>query len=297
MARVRDEAGADPLAEVGLDADVEPAELATVLGTDSLLGGRRLVIVRDASSLKKDQLETLGRYLESPSPGTVLVLVASGKTKLDAAVKKVGAVVALDPPRGRKLAAWVRQRAAALDLRLDDRAAWALIDSVGTELRDLAEALEQLMTRLGPGARVGTAEVRRAFARLADQRMYVLTDALGDRNLARAMTALRRLLLQGEEPLVLFGALAAHVRRLLRIRRVAGSGARVVGEALGMPAWRAERMVKQALAYEEEELVMAVSLLAQADFDLKGGDLPPPAVLERVVVEIVTATRRPLLFR
>lgn len=296
MGRVRDEAGADPLAEVWLDAGVEAAELATVLGTASLLGGRRLVILRDASSLKKDQIEALGRYLESPSPGAVLVLVAPGKTKLDSAVRKVGAVVALEPPRGRKLAAWVRQRATGGKLRLDDRAAWALIDSVGTELRDLAEALEQLLTRLGPGARVGAPEVRRAFGRLADQRMYVLTDALGDRDLTRAMTALRRLQLQGEEPLVLFGALAAHVRRLLRVRRLAGAGARAVGEALGMPAWRAERMAKQALAYEEEELVTAMTLLAQADLDLKGGDLPPPAVLERVVVEILTATGRPALF-
>ncbi|CAN5654011.1 DNA polymerase III subunit delta [soil metagenome] len=296
VARVRDQAGADPLAEVWLDAGVEAAELATVLGTASLLGGRRLVILRDASSLKKDQVETLGRYLENPSPGTVLVLVAPGKTKLDGAARKVGAVLALEPPRGRKLAAWVRQRATAAKLRLDDRAAWALIDSVGTELRDLAEALEQLLTRLGPGSRVDAPEVRRAFGRLADQRVYVLTDAVGDRDLARAMTSLRRLLLQGEEPLVLFGALAAHLRRLLRVRRLAGAGGRAAGEALAMPAWRAERMVKQALAYEEGELIAAVTLLSQADFDLKGGDLPPAAVLERAVVEILTGAGRPALF-
>jgi DNA polymerase III delta subunit len=63
-----------------------------------------------------------------------------------------------------------------------------------------------------------------------------------------------------------------------------------------MPPWRAERTVKQALAYEEAELVEAMTLLAQADIDLKGGDLPPPAVLERVVVETMAGGTRPALF-
>jgi DNA polymerase-3 subunit delta len=294
---IRREVGADPLSEVWLDAGVETAELATVLGTASLLGGRRLVIVRDASSLKKEQVETLVRYLDNPSPDVALVLLAAGRTKLDAAVRKVGSVMTFDPPRGRKLAAWVRQRASGLKLRLDDRATWALIDSAGTELRDLAEALEQLLTRLGPGARIGAPDVRRALGRLADQRMYVFTDAVGDRDRGRAMAALRRLLLQGEEPLVLFGALTAHLRRLLRVRRLTGAGGRAAGEVLGMPPWRAERTVKQALAYEEAELVEAMTLLAQADIDLKGGDLPPPAVLERVVVETMAGGTRPLFGR
>jgi DNA polymerase-3 subunit delta len=288
--RIRSEEGADPLSEAEFDAKVEPAAVIEALTTSSLLGGRRLVIVREADGINKETAEALAAYLEHPSEDSSLVLIASGRTKLDPIVKKIGAVVALDPPKGRRLASWVRERGRAHRLKIDDRAAWALIDSVGNDLRELDGALEQLVTGLGEDARIGPAEVRAAFPRLADERIYVFTDAVGERKLPIAMIALRRLLDQGEEPLVIFGALAAHIRRLLRIRRHVESGSRVVADALGMPEWRAERMLKQARAYKEEELIDAMETLAGADVDIKGEFPSPEGALERAVVRIVASS-------
>lgn len=202
----------------------------------------------------------------------------------------MGALVTLEAPKGRRLVGWIRSRAGNHGLRIDDRAAWTLIDTVGNELRDLDAAFAQMASALGRGARVTAAEVKRLFARLADERIYVFTDAVGDRRLAPAMTSLRRLLEQGEEPLVLFGALAAHVRRMLRARRIADQGAGIVGDYLGLPGWRAERLAKQARSYNENELVEAVQILAATDVEMKGGDVPPAAALEGAVVRIVEGT-------
>jgi len=289
LARIRSEAGTDPLAEDVFDAEAPSASLQTALETSSLLGGRRLVVVHGAQDLNKEQAETLTRYIESPSPNAVLVLIASGRTKLDASIKKAGSVIVLDVPKGRRLVGWVRQRAGDRKLHLDDRAAWALVDAVGNELRDLDGALSQLATQLGGGARVGAQQVRKLFSRLADERIFALTDAIGDRRLPVAMTALRRLLLQGDEPLMILGALSGHVRRLLRARRFAEQGPKAVADALGLPGWRAERLHKQARSYREEELVTAMSILAEADVELKSGGTQQQgaAALEKAVLQIV----------
>jgi DNA polymerase-3 subunit delta len=292
--KVRAEAAADPLSEVSFTAAAAPAELVEALSTSSLLGGRRLVVVRGAQDLKKDQAEALAAYLESPAPDSVLVLVATGRTKVDAAIKKHGTVVTLEAPRGRRLAGWVRERARAHGLKVDDRAGWALIDACGTELRDLDGALSQLASGMPAGSPVGVADVRRMFPRLADQRVFAFTDAVGDRRLEPAMGSLRRLLEQGDEPLVLFGSLVAHVRRLLRARRYADQSAAAVGDALGLPSWRAERLQKQARSYREEELVAALGILAAADVEIKGGDLPPEVALEKAVVQIVSGENVPV---
>jgi DNA polymerase III subunit delta len=288
LERVRAEAGTDPLSEVRFPPDVEIADLMGALQTASLFDDRRLVIVDDAQALTKDQAEALTTYLESPAPSSVLVLIASGKTKADAAIKKLGAVISLEAPKGRRLAGWIRERSKVHSVRLDDRGAWALIDSVGTELRDLDAALEQLSTRLGADAKIGAAEVRKAFPRLADERIFAFTDAVGDRRLSLAMGALRRLLEQGDEPIMVFGALSSHVRRMLRARRFADKGARAVGDAMGLPEWRAERLQKQARSYKEEELVAAMTILADADVDMKGEFPSPEAALERAVVQIIS---------
>jgi DNA polymerase-3 subunit delta len=285
--KIRAEHNTDPLSELSFVATAEPAEILGALQTSSLLGGKRLVVVRGAQDLKKEHAELLTGYLESPSPDSILVLVAEGRTKLDAAIKSHGAVVALDSPKGRKLLAWLKQRARDHKVKLDDRGGWTLIDTVGTELRDLDGALSQLVTSHGVGTPIGETEVRAAFPRLADERIFAFTDAVGDRKLSVAMSTLRRLLDQGDEPLVLFGSLNAHIKRMLRARRFAERGPQAVGDALGLPGWRAERLTNQSRSYREEELVAAVATLAATDVEMKGGDLPPDAALERAVIRIV----------
>jgi DNA polymerase III subunit delta len=289
---IRRSESTDVLSEVTFDPSSEAAELVEALETASLLGDRRLVVIRDAQDLKKDHAEALAGYLESPSPSSVLVMVASGRTKLDAVVRSKGDVIALEAPKGRRLVTWLRDRARARRLKLDERGAWALVDAVGNELRDLDAALEQLATGIGTEATVDAAKVRSMFARLADERIYAFTDAVGDRRLPLATSTLRRLLDQGDEPLVLFGALVAHIRRLLRARRYVDQGARVVGDALGLPTWRAERVQRQARSFTEDELVASMDVLAETDVEMKGDFPSPEGALERAVIRIVTGTFR-----
>jgi DNA polymerase-3 subunit delta len=291
LQRVRTEEQTDDLSEIVLDADASIPEILEAVGTASLFGDRRLVIIRDAQDLKKDLVEAMSAYLDSPNPDTVLVLVATGKTKLDATAKKIGAIVSLEAPKGRRLVGWIRERGRDHQLKLDDRGGWALIDSVGTELRDLDAALVQLSTQKGDGAAISAIDVRRMFPRLADERTFAFTDAVGERRLSEAMTALRRLLDQGDEPLAVFGVLVAHLRRLLRVRRLADHGSRAVGEALGMPEWRAEKMAKQARSYREDELVEAMGIMSDADIEMKGEFPSSNVALERAVVRIVTGAR------
>ncbi|MDQ3877043.1 MAG: DNA polymerase III subunit delta [Actinomycetota bacterium] len=286
--RVRKETGADPLSEIAFTSEAPGVEIVEALSTRSLLGGTRLVIVEDADGLNKEQSDVLARYLEAPSPDSVLVLIASGRSKLDATAKKLGAVITLEPPKGKRLVAWLKDHAQPHGLSLDDRAAWALIDSVGSELRDLDGALAQIASGSGgEQRRVTAAEVRKAFPRLADERIYALTDAVSDRKLQPSMIALRRLLQQGDDPLVLWGALVGQFRRLLKVRRIADLSARAVADQMGLPTWRAERLQRQARLFREEELVDAMETLALTDIELKSGDVPPEAALERAVIELI----------
>ena len=293
LGRIGEEEGADPAAEASFDAGVSAAELLGALGTASLFGGRRLVVVWNAHELKKEAVDALSAYLESPSPDSILVLLSPGRSRLYARVKETGAVMTLEAPRGRRLVSWLRTRARDhWGLKLDDRGGWALIDAVGTGLRELDGALRQLATAVGQGARVGAPEVRRIFLRSADERIYVLTDAVGERRLAPAMTATRRLLDQGEPALVLFGAISGHVKRLLRARAVLAAGGDLEAE-LGLPKWRAGRLERAAEAYREDELIAAIEVLALTDVEMKGGDLPPEVALERAVVWVIEGTGVP----
>lgn len=287
LAKLRTEVGADPLSEITFDATDDATDILTALRTPSLLGGARVVVVTNAQEIRKADAGPLVSYVESPDPSSILVLTAAGRTALDAAAKKAGGLVQLDAPKGRRLVSWLRGQAKKRGLKIDDKVAWTLTDAVGTELRSLDAALEQLSTQLGSSARIQPAQVRNAFPRLADGRMYTFTDAIGDRNLPVAMTSLRRLLEQEEPPLVLFGAFASQMRRMLRAKSVSDGGVDAVATAVGFPRWRAERLHRQTRTYKEEELLDAMAVLADTDVEMKGGDLTPEAALERAVILVV----------
>ena len=291
LEKIRAQAGTDPLSEVTLESDATAPEILEAVGTPTLLGGPRLVVINGAHELKKEAREELERYVENPSSSSVLVLVSAGRTPLTKLVERHGSVINLEVPRGRRLVGWLRERARGRALKLDERGAWALIDSVGSELRDLDGALDQLRSGLGSNAVVGAAEVRRAFPRAADERIFAFTDAVGERRLPIAMTTLRRLLDQEDAPLMVFGSLVAHVRRLLIARTFADDGPRAVADALGLPEWRAKRVHQQARSYRQEELADAMQILSETDVEMKGGDLTPELALERAVIRIVEGRR------
>lgn len=288
--RIREETSADPIDEVSFDGKAPIDEIMEALQTASLFGGRRLVLIRNAHELKKEHTDPLSAWIADPADHAILVLIGEGgRVKLAPDVKKNGTVIALEAPKGRRLISWIRQRGTEHGLKLDERGAWALLDAVGPLLRDLDAALQQLLVQYGPGSRAGANEVRSAFPRLADERIFVLTDAIGERRTAVVMGTLRRLLEQGDEPLVLFGSVVAHVRRMLIAHRYADAGPKALGDALGMPDWRAKRLYEQAQSYREDELVAALTILSETDLEMKGGDMPPDLALERAVIRIVGA--------
>ena len=291
VARIRAEVSADSLSEDSFDASSDVQEIITALETPSLFGGRRLIVVTDAGRLTKVQNQALEAYLRAPSEGSVLVLLSTRSTPLAEAVRNSGVVVALEPPRGRGLVGWVRERARARSLRIDDRAIQALINGAGPDLRELDSALEQLSTRHEAGALISAEEVRKTFGRHAEERIWALTDAVSERKPKESLTALRRLLDQGDDPVFVLGALAAQVRRLLVAKHHAEGGPRAVGSALGLQGYPAQKLHKQAGIYREEELSSALQILAATDLDLKTGELPgvegAEMALERAVVRLL----------
>jgi DNA polymerase-3 subunit delta len=289
--KIRAEVVADSLAEDVFDATSDVHEIVTALETPSLFGGRRLILVHDAGRLTKAQNQVLESYIRAPSEGSVLVLLSTRTTPLADAVRSSGAVVALEPPRGRALVGWVSQRARNRSLRIDDRAAWALIDVIGGDLRELDSALDQLSTRRQGGSVVSLEDVNESFGRHSEEQVWALTDAVSQRKPLEAVTALRRLLQQGNDPVFVLGALAAQVRRLLIAKRHADGGPRAVGSALGLHGYPAQKLHRQAGIYREEELTSALQILAETDLDLKTGELPGPEgaemAVERAVVRLL----------
>jgi DNA polymerase-3 subunit delta len=263
-------------------------QLLDALRALPVLAPRRLVVLRDPEARRgrggEGLLEALVTALKEQAGETrsVLVVVAPRIDRRSAwvrAFEEPAALVACDAPKGaRAAAAFVAEEAARRGIALGPGAAEALADAVGPQLLRLASELEKVALLAGPGERVTREHVQEAVSVLAEERTWELADATFEGRSADALAALSRLFASGVAAPVVLAALAAQLRRLVRVK----SGEPVAGHPLAVR--RAEAQARrQTLA----RLVPGLRAAAEADERLKGrGSLPEERVLERLVLAL-----------
>lgn len=195
----------------------------------------------------------------------------------------------------RNLATWIRRRAAALELDLDEAAIRDLADVGRDDLQRLDSELRKLAA-FAAGQTVTREEVRLLVAQ-RDVLVWGLLDALVERREQEALSVYRRLLDQGEAPeAILSRDLAPLFRRLLVAKEVAAlpraERSALDVAALGLNPAALGRTTEQAAHFDADELERALELLLEADRWIKGGEMDPEVAVELLLARLCTRLRR-----
>jgi DNA polymerase-3 subunit delta len=288
LAALREHVLAGAPADFNLDrldaAAISPAELIDALRTLPVMARHRLVELREPDAPRaagrglgealSAMIEELGR-----DGASVLVVIAARVDRRTRWVRAMGesATVRCDPPRGRReIAAFIRSEAKRQGVPLAKGVAERLGERVGAQPLLLRQEIAKLSLLAGPQNEVTLEHVVAAAVDVAEEPVWDLTDAIGDGRGADAVTLLARLARGGAAPPLVLGALAAHFRRLLRLRG---------GGSLGVPPFVRQKLESQAQRYTESRLVACLGAIHEADLALKGSSpLPPQLSLERLVI-------------
>lgn len=126
-------------------AEVDAESLLSLLSTPPMMADRRVVVVRDVNLLKKDVRAALDRYLNSPSPDVVAMLIAPAGVKVDGSLVTQTMSVAFDPLTGDRVPKWVVHHVTTvLNSTIAPEAVDLLISAVGNDLPQLAAELDKL---------------------------------------------------------------------------------------------------------------------------------------------------------
>ncbi len=162
---VRKHAGTDPHeTQVPVDrlraGEVSTSELAELL-SPSLFADERVVVLESAAEAGKDAVALISDVAADLPPGTVLVVVHSGGGRAKALADKLKSIGAQVHPCARitkfaERADFVRREFRALKVKVSDDTVTALLDAVGSDIRDLASVCSQLVADTdGDGRRRG----------------------------------------------------------------------------------------------------------------------------------------------
>ena len=295
LRRLRDRIGEDATELLTAHEASGDDAVATCNALGLLGGGGRLVVVEDVDKWKAADAKAVGAYLASPTPDTVLALVASELKKDSALAKacaKAGDVLVYDVPK-RRMADWVAKQFGDRGVAVDAEAARLLIEVVGEDPEELASEVDKIATWSG-GDPVGTREIEALAAGCAEVPGYELTDAWGRRDLPGALAACQTLLERSGDPVsrtvpMLIGMLVAHVGRVRDCQVFADEGltAREAASRLKRHPFYVEKLYAQARNYGPDELREAVVRLAELDHAVKGGSrLAVDLELDRALIEI-----------
>jgi DNA polymerase-3 subunit delta len=275
-------------------ADLRPGTLAE-LTSPSLFAERKVVVVRDAQELAADTVKDVKAYLASPAEEITLVLVhaggAKGKGLLDAARKAGAREVAcpkMTKPADRQ--AFVRGEFRAVGRSATPEACQALVEILGSDLRELASACSQLTADVE--GTIDEAVVARYYSGRAEASSFTIADRAVEGRMPEALEALRWSLSTGVAPVLVTSALAQGVRGIGKLMS-APRGMRPgdLARELGMPPWKIDRVRQQMRGWSAEGVTVALRAVADADAAVKGGGDDPEYALEKAVMTIARAAR------
>lgn len=136
--------------EIRRAADVDPSTMATLLSTPPMMADRRVVVIRDVLSLKKDARAELDRYLEKPAGDTVLLLVAAaGATKADKALEQSATAIEFPLLNDNQVGQWIEHHVAGAGGTITPEAVSLLQSAVGNDLPQLAMEIDKLISFAG----------------------------------------------------------------------------------------------------------------------------------------------------
>lgn len=282
----------DPWNEETFQAKTASAQrIVDAARTIPMLGGMRFVLVRALHELADKEHERLAEYFAQPVDSCCMVLTADkldGRSKLMKVAKQRDYLCDVQPLKPGAMRSFVSREARRRELRIDEPAVAALVDSIGTDLSTLDDALERLSLYVGPGQPVTVAAVEACVSRVRVESIWALVDAVSARDRRTALKAAASLLDDREPPLRILSLLSRQLRLLGRARQALDDGAspEQAAAAAGAPPFKARELANAARRMNMPQLGRAFRILCEADLVQKGGKCPPDIALEATVMAL-----------
>jgi DNA polymerase III subunit delta len=275
------------------------AEIIGRAETMPMMAPRQVLIVEEAESAEKlgekardEVLDMLAKYFESPAPFTVLLLEAAaldGRQRFFKLLSEKGLIIELSigPESAAVLAS---QMAKELGAEIDRDAAAMLAEILNGAPARMRVEIEKLATHVKDHGRIRVADVEALVVAARKYTVWQLAEMLASRQRAAALALLDNLLREGEQPVMIVGALGWMYRKLIEARDLpAHFNGFQAARPLGMRPEAAETALRQAHRTPKKDLLAGLAALADADSRLKSSNPDPRATMEFLVARLTSS--------
>lgn len=283
----------------GEEAEADPARLADEAAARSLMGGRRLVRLREARDKTAD---ALANAFAGPETDT-LIVVEAGELKPGVGLRRLfegqrGDLAAIPcyVDEARDLARMIRESLEADGVRIAPDALQLLSERLGNDRMATRTEIAKLALLAGPG---GTVDVETAMEAVGDGaalEIDTVVAAAADGRPDGIIPGLDRAFRQGESPIRVLRQAQGYFQRLhLAAGRAAdGRGAADAVRSLRPPPHfkAVEPLTRQVGRWTPTALAVALARLGQAEIRCKTTGFPDQAECGQALIDIARMALR-----
>ncbi|NNN20035.1 MAG: DNA polymerase III subunit delta [Acidimicrobiaceae bacterium] len=278
--------------------DCSISELVGAMSQTFMFSPCALIVLRDPSQLKAEEVELLLQAIESYSGENYLVLANFSGTvnsKLKGLFSSRHALINCSLKNKSEKKTFLGEAVNESGLRFAPDAYRLLSESLGEDVANVVPLLELLKTSLGEGARVDVQTIESYLSAPGTVAPWDFTDAIESGRVDQALEFLWRLMGAGDKhPLWVLGVLQ---RRFTELAVVNGSGVHNSSQALAAlkerdekytrPPFVLDKMLASAKVLGYRGISQAFVWMSQADRQIKGeGGLEPELAIELLVARL-----------
>jgi DNA polymerase-3 subunit delta len=266
------------------------------------LSERRMVILHHPLALTKGKSnqQNFITFLESVPTSTALVLVEGEITspkrdqphwllKWSQEYPDLCWTRNFTLPTGPAMVRWIQNQAKEMEGEFENKAAQLLSSYINEDPRLAKKEIEKLLTYVDFSRPVREADVEALTADVRQGDVFEMVDAIGYGDGEKAMFMLRRLL-EGSEPLPLFGMVVRQFRLLIQVRELLDEDPRLdhtsIANTLGVHPYPIQKIMPQAKLFQLSKLKAIFHQLTEVDQAIKTNRLNDELALDLLIASL-----------
>ena len=282
------------MADVTADISVLYAEF----NAQSLMGGRRVVVIKDASNLLTKNLKEM--LAESSSDSLLVITSSSLKTKDSLALlaKDSNAFYGIGcyDDRDEDITSFVSKFISKQGLKADNMTLQLLCSRLSNDRKISQNELDKLLAYMGNKKIISTDDVLTAVSDTAAATQEDLCYFIALGQAEKTIAAYNRLIFEGENPVSLVRTVSYHFMKLLdcAVKMEKGETADKVISGFRPPLifFRKPDFLLQLRVWNRNRILSALSFLYQTERECKTSDLPAEQVASFALMRIANGVKR-----
>lgn len=278
-------------------SEVDAAKVIAVASSYPMMSERRVVIVKEFErTVRKTSEELYAKYIDNPSPATVLILVSAGadfRKKPYTTLRSKAVVGEFRPLYDNETIVWIESRVKKLKRTIDPAAAALLHSYVGNSLQELANEIEKLMIAVAQSSVITAGDIERIVGVSREFNAFELANSIGEKNMAKSLEIADRLVRTGDSAVAIIAAVTMHFIKLykfhdaLRQRKPENE----IAQLIGVHSFFLRSYQSQVKKFTKEEIERAFVLLADADLAVKSS-ADPKLTLTQTIAGIISGAEQ-----